>query len=60
MPVMWSFAIILTDYNGLGLENLLAYYEAPSACDFREEVENVKIWFLSHSFMTNVEGATIT
>ena len=56
----WSFTIILTNYNGLGLGNLLALYEAPSAGGFIEEVENVKIWFLSHNFMTNVGGATNT
>ena len=57
MPV-GGFAIILTNYNGLGLGNLLAYYEAPSDGGFREEIKNVKIWFLSHNFMTNVGGAT--
>ena len=31
-----------------------------SACDFREEIENVKILFFSHNFMTNVGGATNT
>ena len=30
----------------------------PSAGGFREEVENVKICFLSHNFITNVAGAT--
>ena len=33
---------------------------SPIACGFREEVENAKIWFLSHNFMTSVEGATKT
>ena len=56
----WSFTIILTNYNILTLGNLPAKYEAPTAGGFREEVENVKIWFLSHSFMTNVGGATNT
>ena len=58
MPV--SFTIILTNYNGLGLGNLLAYYEAPPAGGFREEVKNMKTWFLSNNFMTNVGGATNT
>ena len=31
----------------------------PAGC-FREEVENVKIWFSSHNFMTDVGGATNT
>ena len=31
----------------------------PASC-FREEVEKVKIWFLSHNFMTDVGGATNT
>ena len=35
-------------------------YEAPPAGCFREEVKNVKIWFLSHKFMTDVGGATNT
>ena len=48
------------NYSGLGLGNLLAKYEAPSAGGFREEVENVKICFLRHNFMTNVGGATNT
>ena len=47
------------NYDGLGLENLLALYEVPSACDLGEEVENVKIWFLSHNFIPNIGGATI-
>ena len=44
----------------VGLGNLLAQYEAPSAGGFREEVENVKISFLSYNFMTDVGGATNT
>ena len=56
----WSFTLILTNCNGLDLGNLLALYEAPSAGGFREEVENVKIWFLSHNFLTNEGGATNT
>ena len=32
----------------------------PSAGGFREEVENVKIWFLSHNSMANVGVATNT
>ena len=44
----------------LNLSNLLAYYEVPPAGCFREEVENVKIWFSSHNFMTVVGGATKT
>ena len=52
-----SSTIILTNIMAY---NLLALYEAPSAGGFREEVENVKIWFLSHNFMTNVGGATNT
>ena len=55
-----EFHYNLTNYNGLGLGNLLAEYEAPSAGGFSEEVENVKIWFLSYNFMTNVGGATNT
>ena len=31
-------------------------YEVPSAGCFREEVENMKIWFSSHNFMTTVGG----
>ena len=27
---------------------------------FKEEVKNVKIWFLSHNFMINIGGATNT
>ena len=45
---------------GPGLINLLALYEAPSAGGFREEVKNVKIWFLNHNFMANVGGARNT
>ena len=41
-------------------EQTLITLKAPSAGGFREEVENVKIWFLSHNFMTNVGGATNT
>ena len=44
---------------GLGLGNRLASYEAPSAVGFREEVKNVKIWFLNHNFMTNVMAPRI-
>ena len=32
---------------------------SPIAGGFRE-VENAKVWFLSHNFMTSVEGATKT
>ena len=59
MPVGGA-TIILTNYNGLGLGNLLSKYKAPSTGGFREEVENVRIWFLCHNFMTNVEGANNT
>ena len=52
--------ISLIMYIGLGVRNLLALYEAPPAGCFREEVENVKIWFSSHNFMTDVGGATKT
>ena len=56
----WSFNIILTKYNNLDVSNLLPQYEAlPTGC-FREEVENVKIWFFNHNFMTNVVRATNT
>ena len=34
--------------------------EAPSAGGFREEVKNVKIWFSSQNYMTNVGGTTNT
>ena len=27
---------------------------------FREEVKNVKIWFLNHNFMSDITGATNT
>ena len=42
-----------------GLGNTLAHNEMPSSGGFRE-VENVKIWFLSHNFMANVGGTTNT
>ena len=47
-------------YDGLGLVNYPASYEAPPAGGFREEVENVKMWFLSHNFVANVGGITNT
>ena len=56
----WSFTIILTNYNSLDLGSFLAYYEAPPAVCFRKVVKNAKIWFSSHNFMTNVEGAINT
>ena len=52
--------MIITSYDELGLQNLLAQYEPPSAGSFREEVENAKIWFLSHNFKANEGGATNT
>ena len=55
----WSFTTILTNYNSLCLGNLAKYEMPPAGC-FREEVKNVKIWFSSHTFMTNVGGATNT
>ena len=57
---MWSFTIVLPNFDSLGLGNLLANFEVPSAGGFREEVENVKIWFFSHNFMANVGGTTNT
>ena len=48
------------NYDVLGLGNLQALYDAPSAGDLREEVENVKIWYLSHNFMANMGDATNT
>ena len=39
---------------------LFRQIEAPSAAGFREEVKNVKIWFLGHNFMAQVGGATNT
>ena len=53
--------ILMLQYNiKLDLDNLLAKYEAPPAGCFREEVKNMKIWFSSLTFMTNVRGATNT
>ena len=40
-----------------GVSLSLANYEVLSAGGFRE-VENVKIWILSHNFMAKVERAT--
>ena len=40
MPV-GGFTIILTNYDELGLDNLVAYYVAPPAGCFREEDENI-------------------
>ena len=40
-----------------GVSLSLANYEGLSAGGFRE-VENVKIWILSHNFMAKVERAT--
>ena len=48
--------VVLTNYDGLDLENLPAYYEATPADCFREEVQNMKIWFSSHNFVTYVGG----
>ena len=56
-PNFWI--IILTNYDRLGLWNFRVQYEVPCAGDFREEVTNVKIWFLSHSFMANVGAPPI-
>ena len=54
ITIRWSFTTILTNYDDLRLGNLLTLYEEPFACGFREEVKNVKIWFLSHNFMANI------
>ena len=48
-----SFTIILTNYDGLDLDNILAQYEVPPSGCFRGEVKN-EIWLSSHNFMTNV------
>ena len=34
-------------------------YKVPPAGCFREEIENVKIWFSSHNFMTDVGAPPI-
>ena len=37
----WSFTIVLTNYDGLGLCAISGKYDAPSAGIFKEGVENV-------------------
>ena len=40
-----KLVIFVTNFDGKDLRNFLALFQMPSAGCFREEVENVKIWF---------------
>ena len=55
LKVLQTGSKFLAFFNFQSSANMLV---AEAGGGFREEVENMKIWFLSHNFMTNVEGAT--